>query len=248
MNIANIINPIKRKLFYLVGKSLLTAINNEGKTGFYDSGTRANPQRISTNWFGNLTDIERSQPFGLETHPIIGTSKGVYLSPDGSRSNVFCIMIQDDEYRPTDIASGDTCLYNSDDLRVWLEGGKLRIKGATANVVVEDGDVVVEKGDAVVKLGDALVETGDAIVGPNSISFLNHFHLGNLSYNTGIPVVGAGTPKPAGAPSGDASGNIDMNNKDVKTIGAAGTDYSTHGHEQPADTGGDTEAKTNAPS
>ena len=225
---------LKRKIFYIVGKSILTAINNSGKTGFYDSGSRANPQRVSTNWFGNLTDIERSQPYGLETYPVIGTSKGIYLSPDGVRSNVFCIMVQDDDYRPIDLASGDVCLYNSDDLRVWLEGGKLRIKGATDGVVVEDGDVTVEKGDAYVTLGDAIVEAGDAIVGPNSISFLNHFHLGNLGYNTGIPEPGAGVSPPATPPTFDQGDNtIDMGNQDIKNVLGISATVGTHTHPDP---------------
>lgn len=225
------IEKIKRKIFLLLGKALLTAVNNSGDVGYFPSGSRATPQRVSVDWFGTLTDLERSQPYGLETYPVIGTAKAIILSPDGSRSNSFVALVQDDEYRPDDLASGDVCLYNSDDLRVWLEGGKLRIKGATANVVVEDGDVVVEKGDAVVKLGDALVEVGDAIIGPDSISFLNHFHLGNLSYNTGIPVVGSGTPKPANSPAGDASGNLDMNTKDIINVGDVdGKDVSTHTH------------------
>ena len=217
-DLTRFLNPIKRQIFLLIGKAILTAVNNEGKTGFHDSGTRANPQRVSMNWFGQLTDIERTQPYGFETYPKADTAKCVIVSPDGSRSNAFVIMIQDDEYRPTDLAESDVCLYNKDDLRVWLEGTKLRIKGATGGVVVEDGDVTVEKGDAIVKLGNAIVEAGDAIIGPNSISFLNHFHLGNLGVNTGIPVVGGGTPGPASPATTNATGDIiDGSGKNLRT-------------------------------
>lgn len=81
-----------------------------------------------------------------------------------------------------------------------------------------------------------------------AIKLLTHFHLGNLGYNTGVPVAGSGTPKPAGSPTGDSSGNLVMNNKEILNIGTAGTSYSTHGHEQSSDSGGDTENKTDGPS
>lgn len=81
-----------------------------------------------------------------------------------------------------------------------------------------------------------------------AISLINHYHIGNLSYQTTVSQMTGGTAKPSGSPSGDASGNIDMQGNDLLDIGGAGTDYSTHGHEQSNDTGGDTESKTDAPS
>lgn len=84
-----------------------------------------------------------------------------------------------------------------------------------------------------------------------AISLLSHFHLGNLGYNTGIPVDGAGVPKPANGPTGDSSGNIDMKGNDllnVKDSVGGQTNHSAHGHTQPNDGGGDVEQKTNGPS
>ena len=117
----------KRKLFLMVGKALLTAVNNVGKSGFHDSGTRANPQRVTMNWYGQLTDVERSQPYGFETYPVAGddtTAKAILLSPDGSRSNAFVVMVQDDEYRPTDLTEGASCQYDNNDGRHTIAGGK----------------------------------------------------------------------------------------------------------------------------
>jgi phage gp45-like len=121
------LNPIKRKLFMLVGKALITAVNSTGEVGFYPAGDRKNPQRVSMNWLGNLTDIEHSQPFGFEARSLVGTAKAIILSPDGSRSNAFVIMVQDDEYRPDDLGEGDSCLYDDSNIRVWAKDGKLVI-------------------------------------------------------------------------------------------------------------------------
>ena len=124
--------PIKNKIFRLVGTALLTAVNSKGEVGFYPAGNRKNPQRVSFNYLGTLTDIVHSQPFGFEARPKVGTAKVIILSPDGSRSNAFVIMIQDDEFRPDDLSEGDSCLYDDSNIRVWAKNGKLVIgkKGA----------------------------------------------------------------------------------------------------------------------
>lgn len=82
-----------------------------------------------------------------------------------------------------------------------------------------------------------------------AVSLTNHFHIGNLGYNTDKPIPdgSAGTPQPSPKPDG-TSGDLDMNGKDVINIGGAGTNYSTHGHEQGSDSNGDSEVKTSAPS
>ena len=134
MNFERILAPIKHKIFLLVGKAILTAVNNEGKTGFHDSGTRANPQRVSMNWFGQLTDIERAQPYGFETYPKADTAKAILLSLDGSRSNAFVIMVQDDEYRPTDLVEGAVCVYDKDDARIQCSDGKVALGNKTEAV------------------------------------------------------------------------------------------------------------------
>lgn len=235
-DLARILDPIKRKIFLLIGKALLTAINNEGKVGTYDSGSRANPQRLTMNWFGQLTDIERSQPFGFETYPVVGTSKAVLLNPDGARSNVFCIMVQDDAYRPTDLSEGEVCIYDKDDNRIWIKNGKLHI--------VHSGDVEMEIG------GDLKVK-GDIIANWDTtpISVVNHPHIGDLGFNTGAPVVvGGGVAPPGSAPTYDSGTNTaDLKGMDLDNVGTISTTLANHTHNQPNDTGGDVESPTNAP-
>jgi len=147
------LDPIRRQIFLLVGKAILTAVNNEGKVGFNDSGSRSNPQRLTMNWFGQLTDIERSQPYGFETNPVVDTAKAVLLSPDGSRSNAFVIMVQDDEYRPIDLVEGGVCLYDNEGGRHTISGGKHAIGNKdTGNELL---DLVDKTLDEFIKLVDS---------------------------------------------------------------------------------------------
>lgn len=107
--------------------------------------------------------------------------------------------------------------------------------------------------DATKNISSEMDVIGDSAGDPKSLN--THPHMGgNLSYDVGLPigsVTGAVNPKPAGAPSGDGAGNIDMNGLDllnVKDSVGGQTNHSSHGHEQGADSGTDTEVKTNGPS
>lgn len=126
-DVAKLLSPIKRKIYLLIGRAILEAVNNEGKTGFHDSGSRANPQRVQVTGLVNetLTDIDRFQEYGFETYPIADTAEAVLISPDGTRANSFVIMIQDNEYRPTDLLAGDSCQYDHKNARMLCRDGKL---------------------------------------------------------------------------------------------------------------------------
>lgn len=131
-DLSRFLAPIKHKIFRLVGTALLTAINSKGEVGFYSAGDRKNPQRVNFDWLGALTDIEHAQPFGFEAHPKPGTAKVIIVSPDGSRSNAFVIMVQDDAFRPDDLVEGSSCQYDNSDGRHTIADGKHAIgkKGA----------------------------------------------------------------------------------------------------------------------
>lgn len=81
-----------------------------------------------------------------------------------------------------------------------------------------------------------------------STTLSTHYHFGNLGFNTSTSKQTGGTALPAGGPSLDGSGNLDMNGKSIIDVNLVdGIDVSTHKHDQASDTGGDTEARTTAP-
>lgn len=288
------LNPIRRKLYMMMGKALLTAVNNSGEVGFYAAGDRKNPQRLNMDWLGTLTDIERAQPYGFESYPIVGTAKNIILAQDGSRQNAFVVMVQDDEYRPTDGSEGDTIFYGKNDKtsgekhRVHFKNdGSIEVWAGKTNkvVIAKDGDIDVESatncnitvgGNAVIDVAkSADIDVGEGctldvtdqidcttpffnltgalnvtenitcekdVIWNNSVAAMsgtNHFHLGNLSYNTAppTPIGVAGTPKPGTSPTGDSSGNLLMNGKyidmgggDITNLPPGSHSYSGHKH------------------
>ena len=150
MSLQRLLNPIKRKLYTMVGKALLTAVNNSGEVGYYPAGDRKNPQRLNMNWLGLLTDVERAQPYGFETYPIPKTAVNRLLAPDGSRSNAYVFMVQDDDYRPTDGSEGDVIAYGKNDKTVgekhrvhFKADGSIEVWTGASNkiIIAKDGDI-----------------------------------------------------------------------------------------------------------
>ena len=124
INFERLLNPIKRKLFLLIGRALITAVNEKGESGFYPSGDRKDPQRVDVDWYGTLRDLEHPEPFGFAANPVKGTSEAIILSPDGSRSNAIVIMVQDTAFRPNDLPAGGSVQYDDSDGRHTIVGGK----------------------------------------------------------------------------------------------------------------------------
>ena len=139
-DITKLLNPIKRKIYLLVGRAILTAVNNTGKVGFHDSGSRKNPQRVQVTGLAGetLTDLDRFQEYGFEAYPKTGTAEAVLVSPDGTRANAFIIMIQDNEYRPTDGREGESIQYDDKDARMSCYDGKIALGNKTQAVELLD--------------------------------------------------------------------------------------------------------------
>lgn len=149
---------------------------------------------------------------------------------------------------------------NPRDKALSFDSSSLRIIGpgsTPASIVLKSDGTIEMTGDTSITgkltVSDLIRGAKDIIADylSTAISLLNHFHLGNLGYNTDKPVVGSGTPKPVNAPTGDSSGNIDMKGNDllnIKDSVGGQTNHSAHGHQQPNDFGGDAEAKTSGPS
>jgi len=156
---------------------------------------------------------------------------------------------------------GEIVLYSSDGGSIaasirWNNDGSIDLVAPgdfniTANCnITGDVDIVGDQtNDGTIDATGDISSEADVISdsAATAISLTDHFHVGNLGYDTTPSTMTAGTAKPAGAPEGTATGNIDMNGNDIIDI-SGGTDYSTHVHSQGADGGGDAEVDTDPPS
>lgn len=126
-----LIAPLQRKLYLLIGRSILAAVKNTETT-----------QKIQVTGLAGetITDTERFQEYGLETYPLADAEVlSTYLN--GNRDAGIVVCVHDRRYRLTDLISGEVSLYTSEDQlsgrhRVHLKNGQIvEIKCLVSNVV-----------------------------------------------------------------------------------------------------------------
>jgi phage baseplate assembly protein V len=121
-DLKRLLEPIKRKLMLIVGRCILSAINNSEKT-----------QKLQVKAMSGetITDVERYQEYGLESFPLTD-KECLIVCVNGNRDQGIIIKVHDRENRPTDLSSGDVVLYDYRGNQVRLESGKVKIVGNTA--------------------------------------------------------------------------------------------------------------------
>lgn len=136
-----LIEPLKRRIFLLLGRAILTAIDNAGNT-----------QKMQITVLSNetISDVERFQEYGLETYPFTDAEPlAVFLN--GNRDHGIVLCVHDRRYRPKDLVEGEAALYTDEDqltggCRVHLKRGQIiDVKGKELNLMMIDKQTEVMK-------------------------------------------------------------------------------------------------------
>jgi len=97
-----LIRPLANKVFLLLGRAVLKAIDNSEST-----------QKIQVLALADetISDIERFQSYGIDSYPLAEAE--VFLGfLNGNRDHGIAIIVHDRRYRPQYLASGEVILYN----------------------------------------------------------------------------------------------------------------------------------------
>ena len=102
LDIAKYLQPLKNKLMLIVGRCILTAINNSGKT-----------QKVTCTGLNGekLSDIDRLENYGFTSVPRAG-SEGVVVFPNANRGNGVIVVMADREARVKTLTEGDVCMFD----------------------------------------------------------------------------------------------------------------------------------------
>jgi phage baseplate assembly protein V len=101
-DLSRFLDPLKRKIFLLVGRAIITAVNNSGKTQFV---------QVTALKDETISDIERMEEYGFATYPKTGAEALINFI-NGNRDHGLIVCIHDRNYRPTDLAEGDVRVYD----------------------------------------------------------------------------------------------------------------------------------------
>ena len=117
-DIERILQPIKRKIFLVIGRAILTAIDNSEGT-----------QKVQVTGLDGetITGIERFQEYGFESYPK-KDAEVVIGFINGNRDQGIALKVHDRTYRPTDLVEGEARVYNFDgNTRVSVKEGLIEI-------------------------------------------------------------------------------------------------------------------------
>ena len=110
-----ILRPLRQRINLIVGRAILAAVANSGKT-----------QRLQIELMAGevSTGVERFEEYGFESYPEAGAeAAAVFLA--GNREHGIVLCVHDRRYRPTDLEEGDAQVYtkwgrSGAGHRVWL--------------------------------------------------------------------------------------------------------------------------------
>ena len=157
------ITPIKRKIFLLIGRAILTAVDNSTKT-----------QSIQVTVMKNevITDVERPQNYGLESYPKSDT-EAIIVFQNGDRDKGLVLCVHDRENRPTTLTQGEVCVWSDSGNKITMKvdgtihlegnGGALEFAPLVSKLVSKINSEVITKFNSHTHTG---VTIGAAVSGP----------------------------------------------------------------------------------
>lgn len=126
------IDELKRRIFLIIGRGVVYAINNETKI-----------QKIQITGLNSetLTDIERPQNYGFESYPDVTDAEAVIAYIGGNRDQGLALVVHDRENRPDDLEEGDVRLYTTGGQKIDLksDGSILITSAAGQDIDVQPG-------------------------------------------------------------------------------------------------------------
>lgn len=143
-DIFKLLEPIKRRIFLLIGRAILTAVNADEKY-----------QKIQVTGLKDetITDVERAQEYGFETYPK-KDSEAFIVFLNGNRDHGIAFCVSDKNNRPpVTLEEGEVIVYDFNGSYVrLLKDGSIRIEDKEGNYMVSDsskwdinGNLTVDK-------------------------------------------------------------------------------------------------------
>ena len=141
-----LIRPLQNKIFLLLGRAILKAIDNSEGT-----------QKIQVIALSGetITGMERFQEYGFETYPFTEAEVAAFFL-NGNRSHGIALCVHDRRYRPKDLSEGEVALYTYEDattpFRIQLKEGRVHFRRSN----IEDIDIDTSKTE---DIGTTKIET-----------------------------------------------------------------------------------------
>ena len=123
-DVKKILMPIKQKIFLLIGRAILQAIDVTKKTTTIQVTGLANE---------TISDVEKIDEFGFSSNPPIdGDSEVVIVFVNGNRDQGLALKVHHKSTKPTDLSEGDTRIYDNFGNQITLTSDGIEIQTGDA--------------------------------------------------------------------------------------------------------------------
>jgi phage gp45-like len=155
--IARLLDPVRRRVLLAIGRALLRGVDDAGGL-----------QRMQVSLLGPETRdaVERVQPYGLTSVPLVG-AEAVVVCVGGNRDHPVVVACDDPRLRPSGLQPGEVCVYGPEGQRILMKGD--------GTIEIEATRLVIRPTDRV-RIEGLLEVTGDVTSG--GISLQHHAHTG----------------------------------------------------------------------
>ncbi len=154
-----LVNPIRRKVNLMVGRAVLSAI---------DDSKKVQVVKLTLLDGEESAEIERFQEYGFTSTPF-DDCEAIVVFVGGNRSHGVVIATEDRAKRPTAVAEGDTALYNSNGVRVLLDdSGDEVLLGNAPTVFASLSDLVDARLTSIQSTFDTHTHITTATIGPSA--------------------------------------------------------------------------------
>ncbi len=128
--ISRMTSTMRKKIFLLVGRGELKAIDNSKNTAKCQSEFLKDEL---------VSDIDKIEDYGFSSNPESG-AQIVAIFLDGNREQGMGIRFHDRRYRPTDLKPGEACMYHKSGSRVLMKAdGSIEVD-STVGITIKTGD------------------------------------------------------------------------------------------------------------
>lgn len=179
--------PIKNHIYGIVGRAILTAVNNSTKT-----------QIVQIKAFGEeIFELERLQEYGFENYPDVAGDENneiIYLAIGGNRSLATVIRTHNRELRPKTLTAGEVMVYCKYGQKIHLKAdGSILIDAGTNDITLTGNVNLKATGGNAVMLdtminkynGHKHVETGGTTQVPDTLLVAGTDSAENVKAKTG---------------------------------------------------------------
>ena len=109
--IARLLAPLRRRVLLMVGRAILTVIDDSTKSQTVQISALADEVRDA---------VERFQEYGYTSVPQAG-AEALAVFVGGNRAHGVVVATEDRRYRPRNLSPGDVALYHRAGVRVFLD-------------------------------------------------------------------------------------------------------------------------------